>query len=1011
MIPLCLLAALAATAAIAAPLVPGFEAPSAEHRPKFRYWLPDAAVDRSVLANDVRALKQVGAGGLEFVPFYNYGFPTPNLNQSDRYAFGKPAFVDVFRAALEAAKENGLSMDFALGASQGQGVPVEPLTPGLAVQLVYGKMTVKGGERVQGELPAPDLDWRESLGFTQAQERFGPSRLVGVSAAAISSKNQSDDGDVHVALHPESLVDLSTNVTGGKLTWLAPADHQEYVVFAIYERYTNQRSAVGIPSDVIANGSWVTDHFSAAGAKLVSEFWEKNILKPEVRELLKLVGQHSWEDSMEIQAALYWSPDFVHRFKTARGYDPVKYLPLMFDKSTSFQLHRPPYNTTFYLDGTEVDSAQAKYLQDYRLTLNEGYVEYLKALGEWATTLGLSHSCQVGYGVPLDMLAAVPSVAGPELESLAFTTVDQMLQFVGPAHLGRRPVVSTEVGAVQSGGYSQAVPSLLKLFNDAFVSGVNAMIIHGMPYGGEQPGATWPGFTPFQFVYSEMWGPKQPAWEHMGDAMNYTARNQLILRSGVAKRDLLFYLYKDPYSTADARNATDLRAKGFTYEYLSPANFASENVTVQDGLLDSAGSGYRALVLDQEKFITPDAAAKLVELAKAGLPIVVVGTLPSRAIGSVGQDVVSHAMSELAWAGYPNLKFIASSDLLLEALDGLSVKPRVQVAALAGSANDLHMLWRSDGRIGYLFLYNRGSSAATFNISVEASGEDVAPHRLDAWTGIQEAVAIYSRSAGRLHLQVSLQKSQTTILTFGGAAGAPRDHILSHSQNVVGARYGPDDKISVVVDDAAAGFVTLSNGSRKPIPALAQATNSNATTTLPAIEVGPWNLTLQSWVPGPDVSKSESVKQTLDLGRQDVLVPWSEMPAMQNVSGVGIYTATFERPGGGEEDDAITVIEFGPVLNTLRAWINGRQLPAVDVFGGGASPVDISQYLLAPGRGPNSIRVEVTSTLFNAVKARVDFVKTNGIGPNVPQFYTAAAWQPHGLIGPVRVRTLRKVTL
>lgn len=135
----------------------------------------------------MRALKDIGAGGFEFVPFYNYGYPTPTLNQSDRYAFGKPAFVDVFRVALEAAKENGLSMDFALGASQGQGVPVEPLTPGLAVQLVYGKMTVKGGERVQGELPAPDLDWREELGFIQPQERFGPSRLVGVSAAAVSS--------------------------------------------------------------------------------------------------------------------------------------------------------------------------------------------------------------------------------------------------------------------------------------------------------------------------------------------------------------------------------------------------------------------------------------------------------------------------------------------------------------------------------------------------------------------------------------------------------------------------------------------------------------------------------------------------------------------------------------------------------------------------------------------------------------------------------------------------------
>lgn len=106
---------------------------------------------------------------------------------------------------------------------------------------------------------------------------------------------------------------------------------------------------------------------------------------------------------MEIQASLYWSPDFPDRFKAKRGYDVIKYLPLLFHKSTSFTAAQAPYNTTFYLDGT-LDDGQSKYLQDYRLTLNEGYQEYLQTFEDWAESLGLSHSCQVGYNIPLDIV-------------------------------------------------------------------------------------------------------------------------------------------------------------------------------------------------------------------------------------------------------------------------------------------------------------------------------------------------------------------------------------------------------------------------------------------------------------------------------------------------------------------------------------------------------------------------------------------------------------------------------
>lgn len=114
-----------------------------------------------------------------------------------------------------------------------------------------------------------------------------------VSCTDAFEGNDSGESNAFIALHEKSLADLTEYVKDGKITWTAPKDYKEYVLFAHYERYTNQRSCDGVPTDVIANGSWVTDHFSAAGAKLASQFWEKNLLSTQIRQLLKEVGKHS----------------------------------------------------------------------------------------------------------------------------------------------------------------------------------------------------------------------------------------------------------------------------------------------------------------------------------------------------------------------------------------------------------------------------------------------------------------------------------------------------------------------------------------------------------------------------------------------------------------------------------------------------------------------------------------------------------------------------------------------
>jgi hypothetical protein len=81
----------------------------------------------------------IGAGGVEFLPFFSYGGQVgwPPEQQWAKYDFGTPVFQDLFRAALEAHQQAGLIMDFSLGPNQGQCVPAEATDEGLQWDLVW----------------------------------------------------------------------------------------------------------------------------------------------------------------------------------------------------------------------------------------------------------------------------------------------------------------------------------------------------------------------------------------------------------------------------------------------------------------------------------------------------------------------------------------------------------------------------------------------------------------------------------------------------------------------------------------------------------------------------------------------------------------------------------------------------------------------------------------------------------------------------------------------------------
>ena len=277
-----------------ADVLPSFTSPPAESRPKFRYWFPDASIPASAVQSDIAALAEVSAGGLQFLGYYNQGFPPVSTDWS-RYGFGTAAFKELLRAALNTTAQHQLRFDFAIGPNTAAGIPAVPRTDGLAMELVYGATFLNSSRRVSG-LPPPQLAFNHKPldGWIHEPENWGPSELVAVVAARVQGRGKRGTTN-QVSLDKTSVVDITHLAANGTLSWAAPSSpgQASWVVLAFYQRFSNERSCVSVPqaSTWVGNGSWMVDHFSAAGAKKVTSFWDQHLLNDdEIDGLMRKVG-------------------------------------------------------------------------------------------------------------------------------------------------------------------------------------------------------------------------------------------------------------------------------------------------------------------------------------------------------------------------------------------------------------------------------------------------------------------------------------------------------------------------------------------------------------------------------------------------------------------------------------------------------------------------------------------------------------------------------------------------
>ncbi|OJJ40082.1 hypothetical protein ASPWEDRAFT_191821 [Aspergillus wentii DTO 134E9] len=940
-----------------------FQNTSNHVRPKFRYWLPDPSVDTATVQDDIKRAATIGAGGIEFLPLYNYGgdmVSEPKGADWATYGFGTKPFNDMFRAALEAAKEAGLLMDFAIGASQGQGVPANVTDEGLQWDLAPFNVTVSNGS-FNGIIPG-----------------WGTGDLVAlVSAQVLASSTITNAGNAILGaeatnstlltLKESSLRDWTSHVAPDGKASLQFNATSEHKLFAFYQWQTLAKN-VDIQSNATGtfwdNGSYTVDHFSGRGANVTIDFWRNYILNSEgIGELLAEVGNLAWEDSLEIKSNVSWTPSLPSMFRALHGYNIHKYLPLMiFGNNNPGLQPSTPGTIKCILEDAEKTMG---YVNDFRATLVQGYREYLQTLTNWAEN-------ELGLKIV------------PECESLAFEDkIDSYRQFSGSANVAGKPIISNEMGANYGKSFALPARELLGEINRAMAGGVNQIVLHGQTYTGNFYETTWPGYTAFFFLFSESYMNKQPAWENgYADWMTYVGRNQFILRHGQPRTDVAVY---NKQSETDANlevlyQSSDMVDAGYTYTYLSPDNFDLAQMTVTDGMLAAGSPAYRAMVVTSEQNVTLAAVDKLKKYAQDGLPVILSGGDPGYYASGNGSSeaAVKAAIAELKQTA--NVHSTGKGEIASK-LNALGINPRVRVA----TNGTWYPVLRTDSSTDYVFLFADGKASSGY-IEVEITKS---PYILNAWTGVQQPVLEYRRLNSSIIVPLRLGANQTVILAFDDSRDTPSLHATHLPSSAVGYEYSSHG-LTLQVAASGHGNLTLSSGKSMTISKKAS----------PSFALHNWSLVAEHWEAPSNLSDASIIASKRNTTHAlPGLVSWLDIPALANASGIGYYTTSFNWTAS---DGDGAYIHLPPISQGLRLHVNSHLLPPLDY---NQPKADLRPYLVT---GVNQITAVVPTMMWNYIRSIYDELEVSG---SPPLLTPLPGRVDNGLIGEVRIIPYSNITV
>ncbi|MFL5619617.1 MAG: glycosyl hydrolase [Gemmatimonadaceae bacterium] len=752
--------------------------------------------------------------------------------------------------------------------------------------------------------------------------------------------------ETDAAIATTDVVDLTARLKkDGTLDWTVPAGRWAVLRLGYSLEGTKNHpaspEATGYEVDKLnrLNVSSYIDHYTGQ---------IKGALGPLYGKSFRYLLLDSYEAGME-----NWTDDMIAQFRTRRGYDPTKYLPV--------------------LTGRVVGSAAEsdKFLWDYRRTIADLFADnhygtiadalkrqglglYAEAMGADFPTHGEGLQDKGRVGIPM----AEFWTPGPGQDDGPNHIAD-MREAASAAHTYGKPIVAAESFTTMPPpivpAFAQSPYYLKRLADRALVNGINRFVIHTsvhQPFVDHEhaPGMTL-GFFGQHFTRNTTWAEQSVAWT------TYLARASHLLQQGRFVADLAyFYGEGAPNAVPYWKKVEPAPPAGYDFDWVN-AEVILGRMKYEGGALQlPGGMRYRALVLpaDVTQLSLP-MVRKLRDLVNAGAILIApppTGT-PSLSDGVAGDDSV-RAIARLVWGDIDGMTVTSHEYGRGKVYWGFSKRGVDHVLAEQGVAPDVTFKGANDAKLSWI--HRRTTDADIWFIAnqQERPEQTTASFRI---TG--KAAELWDPATGT-----------TTPATYVAAEGRT--------------------EVPFALDPYGSTFVVFRRATMAT-----QRTIAPETRTTLATVAGPWTLTFQSARGAPDSAV-----------RLDALTSWTKSsdPGVKYFSGTATYAVDFEsgvpafRPGPRVELDLGLVKEIAEVL------VNGERVGGV--LWKPPYRADITSALV---RGTNHLEVRVTNLWPNRM--------IGDLQPGATQTYTFTDFRPFtkdsplldsGLLGPVKLELVQR---
>jgi hypothetical protein len=401
---------------------------------------------------------------------------------------------------------------------------------------------------------------------------------------------------------------------------------------------------------------------------------------------------------------------------------------------------------------------------------------------------------------------------------------------------------------------------------------------------------------------------------------------------------------------------------------------------VKKGIFAPEGPGYQALIFPSGTLISDQTRAKITDFDKAGLPVIFIGTSWYTSPQATSQVKDISGLNSILGDG-DNIHHIVSTSQLPDLLSRLGIVPRVafvEATESIYSVQRVHPITETK----FVWLFNDGNHSSTF--VAEFSGHKaMKPFHLNAWNGEITPLGRYQLTDSGVRIPLTLKHDETIILAFMSSEVESSTWVTDVTGAVEEVKFTSDKQL--VVNLKGPSTIILNNG-----------TTYKFNATIPsATNLSTWDIEIEDWHGNSKNTASIETLVTLHKFSGQHLKPWKDISKpLEKVSGVGTYTTNLTVP---DIPNIGAYLSVGPIFNTLRVWVNEKLLPTFPVDN---AKVDISEFLT---RGEqNVVKVEVTTTLYNRVRADADNLLAVGmpLSTMAPTFADSES-QDYGLLGPV----------